>query len=115
MAKRNRQWEKMITIQLEELFGPGEVAVGEGEIFGSPGPTIEMPYFWAESAYGELASLEDTLDFARYNCDLPRPVMAICQRPGQEPVAAMFLEEFLGFLEELFEIFGSEEEETEDE
>jgi len=90
-------WEREIVKRLNSVFGPGE-AYRSPRKGPPPEPDIEAPFFWIDTGHGNQASLEATLERADRECDLDRPKLAICQRPGKRPMVAMFLNDFLELL-----------------
>ena len=98
---RNKKWEIQLIQRLNKIFGEENVERGSPDDPDDFGPPVDAPYFWIDVEYGDYNSLEDILKRAGKNCDLPRPVLVIGQRPQTKACIAMYLEDFLIILDEL--------------
>jgi len=99
--EQDNKWEKQIVKAFKDIFGEDS-----SELFLCNDPDrfisqIEAPYFWVSTANGNDASLEKTLKKGEEECEVNRPILAICQKQHQKAKIAMYLDDFFNILKDL--------------
>ena len=97
----DKKWENQIVKAFKNIFGEDS-----SELFLCNDPDkfisqIEAPYFWVNTSLGKDASLETTLKKGEEECEVNRPILAICQEHHEKAKIAMYLDDFLNILKDI--------------
>ena len=98
--RKGATWERALVKKFKEVM-PGEnIHRGFQCRSGEEAPDVDVPAFWVEAKAHNRTNIKAALEQAAEACGKGRWPLAICKDDRREPIAAMYLDDFLELVEQ---------------
>ena len=97
---KGKVWERKLAKMFREVMPGADVKRGYQYRSGEDFADVEMPVFWCEAKHHNRTNIKAALRQADEAAPQGRVPLACCKDDNQRPIAAMYLDDFLEFIEQ---------------